>query len=95
MTCLSDITNAKGHSLMFWNVRSINPRLEEIDRIIDLGKPEFFGIVETWLNTSTNNNEVSFDKYLMYRSDRTAESKKKGGGGLIMYYRDNLKVKYI
>ena len=39
------------------------------------------GISETWLNTKIDDAQVTFDKYIAIRSDRTAESKKKGGGG--------------
>ncbi len=80
---------------MFWNARSIYPRLEEIDRIITDSKVEFLGISETWLNSTTNNSEINFDKYLTYRSDRTAETRKKGGGGVLIYYKDNLKVIHL
>ena len=95
MTCLKDIAKNKGHSILYWNARSLYPRLEEVERIIDSSKTELFGIVETWLNSNTTNQEINFDKYLMYRADRTAESRKKGGGGLVFYYKEGLKVIHL
>ncbi len=95
MTQLQDLKNFKGHTLLFWNARSLMPRLEEIQRIIDLGNPEILCISETWLNSKIDDPQIAFDKYIIIRSDRTAESKKKGGGGLVIYYKDDLDNIYL
>ena len=92
MTVISDLKSYKGHTSVYWNARSMFPKLEEIDRIMDLGRPDFLGINETWLNTSIPNDLIAFDNYNFYRADRTAASNKRGGGGIILYYRSDLKV---
>ena len=84
MTQLQEISKFKGHTILFWNARSLIPRLEEVQRIIDMGNPEIVGITESWLNTRIDDDQISFDKYITVRSDRTTESKKKGGG--VWYY---------
>ena len=42
-------------------------------------------ICETSLNSKIDDPQIAFDKYITIWSDRTAESKKKGGGGLVIY----------
>ena len=92
MAQLDDLKQYKGHTFVFWNTRSLVPRLEEVQRIIDKAQPEIIGLTETWLNPNIDNPQVEFDKYIMIRSDRTSASLKKGGGGLVVYYRDNLEI---
>ncbi len=95
MTQLGDIKGFKGYTYLFWNARSLVPRLEEIQRIIDEGSPEIIGINETWLSDKIDNNEISFDGYLNFRADRTKESKKTGGGGLLFYCKQRLDVECL
>ena len=92
MTQLGDLKNFKGHTYVYWNSRSLVPRLEEVQRIIDLAAPEILGINETWLNDKIDDDEKSFDGYLNFRADRTAESSKKGGGGLLFYCNSELDI---
>ena len=90
MTTLHDLKQLKGHTSIYWNVRSLLPRLEEIDRVIDLANPEFMGLTESWLTSATDDVQVCFDGYNIHRGDRTQASGKKEGGGVIMYYSDKL-----
>ncbi len=95
MTQLSDLKSFKGHTVIYWNTRSLLPRLEEVQRIMDTGSPELLGLSETWLNSSVDDEQVTFDGYNLIRADRTAESHKKGGGGLALYYKDKLDCIYL
>ena len=92
MTNITDLKSHKGHTSIFWNSRSLYPKLEEIDRIIDDGNPDIIGITESWLNTSTTDNRISFDGYNLFRLDRITGSRKRGGGGLVLYYEDGIKL---
>ena len=92
MAQLGDLKGYKGHTYVFWNARSLIPRMEEVQRIIDLAGPEIIGINETWLNKNIDDDEITFDGYLSFRADRTAESRKKGGGGLLFYCNSKLDI---
>ena len=89
---LSEIRKLKGHTISAWNVRSIVPKIEEIDRISLIGNPELICICETWLNDNIDDPQIEISGYNFFRFDRTAGSGKSSGGGLIIYYKDKLKV---
>ena len=92
MTTLTDIETLKGHTCIFWNTRSLYPKLEEIERIVDDSNPHLTSITESWLNSSTSDNQISIDGYNIFWSDRTVESKKRGRGGLIWYCKNEHKL---
>ncbi len=81
MTNLSDLENCKGHTTIIWNSRSLLPKIEEIERIVEEAYPDFIGITETWLKPDIGNSSVNIDHYNLHRFDRTAESGKSCGGG--------------
>ena len=92
MYTLTDIHALKGHTYLAWNIRSLLPKIEEIDRISLLGNPELIGICEIWLNDNVDTCQIDISGYNNYRFDRTGESGKLKGGGLIIYYKSQLKV---
>ena len=47
-------------------------------------------ITEAWLDNNIDNSEIAIDAYNLCRFDRTANSGKRGGGGVAMYYKDKL-----
>ena len=83
---LTDLAKCKGHTTIFWNARSLLSKIEEIERLAIEAKPEFIGVVETWLNQNIDNDQVEIDGYNIMRSDRSENSGKKSGGGLMWYY---------
>ena len=89
---LSYILQLKGHTILAWNIRSIIPKIEEIDRIALLGNPEIMGICETWLTDAIDASLIEISWYNSIRADSTTESGKKSGGGLILYCKNSLKV---
>ena len=72
------------------NIRSLKNR----DHIIQLRllvkqiKHEIITISETWLNSTVSNADIELEGYKILRLDRLG----KAGGGLCMYYRNDLKV---
>ena len=83
---LSDLAKCKGHTTIFWNARSLLSKIEEIEWLAIEAKPEFIGVVESWLNQGIDDALIELDGYNILRSDRTAESGKKMDGGLLWYY---------
>ena len=90
MIALKDLKQYKGHTSIYWNTRSLLPRLEEIDRIIHEASPEIIGISESWLNNNIDMAQICFDRYSMVRVDRTDKSGKRGGGGVVTYDKSKL-----
>ena len=88
---LSYIRKLKGHTVVGWNIRSLLSKIEEVDRLILLD-PEIVGISETRLNDTIDDSMISVSGYNMYRADRTVNSGKKSGDGLIIYYKNNLRI---
>ena len=88
---LKNLAKCKGHTCIIWNCRSILNKIEEIERIKIEASPEIIGVTETWLTDSINNSLVELDGYNLFRFDRTLESRKNSGGGLIIYYKEGLK----
>ncbi len=88
---LQDLSKCKGHTTIFWNARSVLSKIEEIDRLAIEAKPEFIGVVETWLNSTIDDALIEIDGYNILRADRTELSGKKSGGGLLWYYEENTK----
>ena len=66
MATLSDLQTFKGHSCVYWNARSLLPKLEEIDRIIDIDKPDIYETSQSWLNKGVDSNQLSLDRYQLY-----------------------------
>ena len=81
----------KGHTLVAWNARSVLNKIEEVERILLLSNPEFIGICETWLTPNISNDEIELTGYNCIRADRTKDSGKSSGGGLLLYYKHGLK----
>uniref|UniRef100_A0A2C9LT42 Uncharacterized protein n=1 Tax=Biomphalaria glabrata TaxID=6526 RepID=A0A2C9LT42_BIOGL len=76
-------------TIILANVRSISNKVDEIcahvryDHIFR--ESCLLAFTETWLEEDDNDNLIAIDGFSCVRSDRTAESKKKKGGGLCVY----------
>ena len=82
---LHQLGKIKGISIAHLNIRSLFGKLEDIVRILDLGKVCLLGISEMWLNQSVPNSMLSIPHYDLYRFDRNADSGKQTGGGVCIY----------
>ena len=72
-------------SLLLSNVRSLNNKLDEVERRTVSLKPEILVLTETWLDESIPNSCISLSGYSICRNDRN-----RFGGGIIMYIADKL-----
>ena len=66
MTQLGDLKAFKGYTYLYLNARSLVPRMEEIQTIIDQASSEIIGINETWLTDRIDDSEIAFDGYLTF-----------------------------
>lgn len=82
-------------ALVSFNIRSIYPKIDSFDLLVQESKPDLININETWLNNAIPNQSVSLEGYDIIRLDRSANIR---GGGLASYIKqdngsnyDNLK----
>ena len=97
MVCVSidSLAQNKGIMVVHWNCRSLNNKWEEIVYILSHSKCELAIFSESWLNETTENGMLDLDGYSFLRQDRGTGTGKKRGGGLLVYYRDNIKLTHI
>nr|CAI5861241.1 unnamed protein product [Callosobruchus analis] len=65
------------------NIRSLLPSFNDLSQIIVQHNYDFFGITETWLNRSINDNQLKINGYNLYRKDRETR-----GGGVCIYVKE-------
>ena len=67
-------------NLLYFNVRSLLPKIDYLRIICSLYSPDIVCIVETWLDDSILDSEISIQGYSLCRLDRNRH-----GGGVLMY----------
>ena len=67
-------------SVLYYNARSILPKIEELRAVCLTCKPDIICITETWLDDSILNNELFIDNYNIIRHDRDRH-----GGGVMFF----------
>ena len=84
---------------MHLNCRSVNGKLDQIGHILHTVKPDILVLTETWLDSSNPKGTLKFGGYKQFRRDRNQTTKekygKKGGGGVAVLYKENLKIKQL
>lgn len=78
MPTVSDINNIKGST--YYNARSIFPKIEELSVSISISSPDVVCIVESWLDYSIDDSELSIPEYILFHRDRNRH-----GGGLLIF----------
>ena len=73
-TCIHNL------SVLYFNVRSLIPKIDNLRVICASQNPGFVCIVETWLNSEVDDSEICIQGYSIVRLDRSRH-----GGGLIVY----------
>ena len=80
MTAPASICKLGVFSVLYFNARSLLPKLDELRAAILIHKPDIICIVETWLDESISDNEVGIQNYDIVRLDRNRH-----GGGILIY----------
>ena len=70
------------------NVRSILPKIDQIQNLLMESNLDFLCMSETWLNSSVPTDLINISGYTCYRKDRP----KGRGGGVLIYIREKFKV---
>ncbi|XP_052224879.1 uncharacterized protein LOC127840502 [Dreissena polymorpha] len=75
----------RGLHFLHINVRSLLPKLHEIDSLAKKSRAAIISISETWLDSSVPDSEISIENYCIERRDRNRH-----GGGVCIFIRKDL-----
>lgn len=67
-------------SLLYFNVRSLLPKIDEFRIICSVSKLDVVCITESWLDSTIDDCEISIQGYSVFRLDRSRH-----GGGVLIY----------
>ena len=85
-----DLGRINAISYCCWNIRCYFKYRDEIVRLLLNAKLDILVLVETFLDDTHLDDTLNIDGYSFYRQDRTPESGKVCGGGILIYVRDTL-----
>ena len=81
----------KNHvTIVYYNARSLIPKMDELKAVSEATKPDIIYIVETWLDSVITDIEVDLPDYQLFRLDRCGH-----GGGIAIYVRTFLSCKVM
>ena len=79
-------------SVVFGNVESLISKMDELESTVhfisSFRNACAIALCETWLHELVSNDEVSVNGFTCIRGDRTEESGKEKGGGVLLYQND-------
>ena len=77
---VSNNLNPSNFSVMYYNARSILPKMDELHVLVRAQNPSIVFIVESWISEDIQDCEISIEDYHIVRLDRNRH-----GGGIIIY----------
>ena len=80
MISVSNNLNPSNFSVMYYNARSILPKMDELHVLVRAQNPSIVFIVESWISEDIQDCEISIEDYRIVRLDRNRH-----GGGIIIY----------
>ena len=72
-------------NILYFNARSILPKIDELATLTDTHNPDLICIVESWLNKDIADSEIALPGYVSLRYDRDRH-----GGGVLIYVKNVL-----
>ena len=75
----------KGLHFLHANVRSLLPKISEVQLLLSRTKAAIFAASETWLDSTVGDGEVRIPGFNIIRRDRN-----RNGGGVALFIRDNI-----
>ena len=90
-----DLSFNKGITFLYWNIRSIFPKMQEIVHVLNSSECELIIAGESWLNDNISTNMIAVDGYNIFRLDRNPIWGKKRGGGLVAFAKDGLAISMV
>ena len=74
---------------LYLNARSIVNKMNELEVVVELSKPDIIGITESWATEDVSNSELEIKGFAMFREDRKGAKAAKGGG-VILFVREGI-----
>ena len=71
-------------TILYFNARSVFPKLDELVSLVDIHTPDIICIVESWLDKDIADSEISIADYASLRLDRDRH-----GGGVLIYLKSS------
>ena len=84
------VLNSGKLSVLYYNARSIYPRLDSLTACISVYVPDVVCIVESWLDEDMGSNEILLPNFVSVRLHRNRH-----GGGVFLWIRDNFAFKIL
>ena len=72
-------------NLMICNLRSLAPKVDELECVMEFNDVDIACITETWLTNEIQDSNVSLKDFTLFRKDRPSH-----GGGLVAYIRSSI-----
>ena len=85
MNTSSHTTKIGAFLVLYFNVRSLLPKIDELRALSQVHKPHLICITETWLDNQILDSEVCIDDYDIVRHDRNRQ-----GGGVLIFVSQSL-----
>ena len=85
---LKGLIDYEGLKVAHINCRGLKGKIAEITLLLQRCNIDILGITESHLSESVKDEEINMADYAVVRLDR----KNKGGGGCLIYYKDNLDI---
>ena len=76
--------------ILYFNSRSILPKMDELLALVEADNPDLICVTETWLNADCTNAEIAVPGYVVCRRDRDRH-----GGGVMLYIRDTFQFTHL
>ena len=77
--------SSNNFSILYFNARSISPKLDDLRAVVAAQNPSIICIVESWLSEDISDLEMSIENYHLTRLDRNRH-----GGGVLIYIHTSL-----
>ena len=85
------IINPCNHlNILYYNARSLLPKMDELRVLLDMQQPHIVSIVETWLSSEDSDNEIFLQGYQVLRLDRNRH-----GARILMFIHESLVPKVV
>lgn len=78
-----------GINIGYINVRSVLPKVEQVQHFLTDHNIHILGVGETWLDNTVTDHEINIDGYTSIRNDRNRH-----GGGVMFYIKNNLSYEH-
>ena len=82
---IPNILTSKGLHLLHANVRSLFPKIPEVQHLLGRTKASIFAVTETWLDRTVGDGEIHVPGFSVVRQDRNRQ-----GGGVALYIKNDI-----